>query len=290
MRSPYPWMGGKFYEKKWIIPLMPIHKWYAEVFLGSGVLLLNKPPVEEQFGNDKFACLVSFWKTLTSGWMTRRLFKLMNDALDSRSYYQEYMKQKPEELSRIDRAYRFLYLVKFGFNSYMDTYYSPASHKIGKIKDFMGVWLNTARQMFDYHKRVQKVHYSDYSFEIFLDKIHPHKEKFLFLDPPYIHTHQYDKGYGSDLSFPHHYYEIMRDKLAEHHKGGTKWMITCDQRNEYFDEMDDVIIQLIDRRACINKNEERVDVKTKVVMNYDVFDTGSILIEESEQEGDLLLI
>ena len=287
MRSAYPWMGGKFYEMKWIIPLMPKHRWYAEVFLGSGVLLLNKPIVEEEFGNDKFACLVSFWKTMRSGWMTRRLFKLMENTLDSRHDYIEYMKLNPEELSRIDRAYRFLYLVKFGFNSYMDTYYSPASHKIGKIKDFMGVWLNTAKALFTIHDRVQKVHYSNYDFAEFLDKIHPHQEKFLFLDPPYIHTHQYSKGYGKDLGFPHEYYEIMRDKLIEHNKGGTKFMITCDQRNEYFDEIDDIIIELVDRRACINKNKERETVKTKIIMNYDVLDTGSVL-DDHEEEGSMI--
>lgn len=291
MRSPYPWMGGKFYEKKWIIPLMPKHEWYGEVFFGSGVLLLNKPKANEEFGNDLFSCLVSFWNTLKSAWMTRRLWKDMKLTLDSRFDYQRYMHKKPEELGVLDRAYRFLFLTKFGFNSYMNTYYSPASHQIGKIKDFVGTWLNTGQDLFNHHDRIKKVHFSNYDFREFLKKIKPHPKKFLFLDPPYIHTHGYDEYY-EEGKFEHNLYEDMRDHLKRQHKGGTMWQITCDQRNNYFDGMDDIIIKLVDRRACINKNEERVAVKTKIIMNYDVKETGNVyeMVERVQPQGDGLLL
>ena len=82
----------------------------------------------------------------------------------------------------------------------------------------------------------------------------------------------------------------MRNHLAEHHKGGTMWQITCHQKNTYFDEMDDIIIKLIDRKACMNSNEERADVKTKIIMNYDIKETGSILDQyyDPEIEGEFL--
>jgi DNA adenine methylase len=268
---------------------MPDHEWYGEVFLGSGVLLLNKPRSEEEFGNDLFAEIVSFWNTLRSASKTKKLFNLMQWTLDSRQEYQDYMRVNPEELNMVDRAYRFLYLIKFGFNSYMNTYYSPASHKIGKIKDFMMVWENTAKQLYKYHDRVRKVHFSNYDFRDFLKKIKPHSRKFLFLDPPYIDTHSYDEYY-EEGKFDEHLYEDMRDLLAEHHKGGTMWQITCHQKNTYFDEMDDIIIKLIDRKACMNNNEERADVKTKIVMNYDIRETGSILdkLDNKDPEGEFL--
>ena len=287
-RSPYPWTGGKFYELKELIPRFPVHKWYGEVFGGSFVLLLNKPISEEEFGNDLFSCLVSFWQTLTSAWMTRRLWKKMQETLDSLYIYQDYMRTDPTELTKVDRAYRFLYLTKWGFSSMMDTYYSPLSHKIGKVKDFMMVWNNTAKQMFDYHKRVKKVKFCNYDFEKFLDKMHPHPDKFLFLDPPYLGTHQYDKGYYKGGKFPPERYEIMRDKLEEHTKGGTKWMITCNQINETFDNMKNIKIELIDRRATLNLNKERPLVKSKVIMNYDVHETGSCYEMEDEEEGDIM--
>ena len=287
-RSAYPWTGGKFYEGERLMPLFPKHKWYGEVFGGSFVLLLNKPIAEEEFGNDLFSCLVSFWQTLNSAWLTRRLWKKMGECLDSRYIYQDYMRADPLELTKVDRGYRFLYLVKWGFSSMMDTYYSPLSHKIGKVKDFMNVWNNTAKQMFDYHKRVKRVHFTNYDFEEFLKKMHPHPDKFLFLDPPYINTHSYDKGYYKEGKFPKERYAHMRDKLEEHTKGGTKWMITCNQENDIFDNMKNIIIKLIDRRATLNINKERPLVKTKVIMNYDVRETGSCYLMEDEELGDIM--
>jgi len=288
MRSAYPYTGGKFYEKDKLIPLFPKHRWYGEVFGGSFVLLLNKPIAEEEFGNDLFSCLVSFWDTLKSARLTRQLWKLSQFALDSRYIYQSLMREDPQNLIKIERAYRFLYLVKFGFSSMMDTYYSPLSHKIGKVKDFINVWENTARSLFDYHKRMKKVHFSNYDFAEFLDKMHPHPDKFMFLDPPYIDTHSYDKGYYKEGKFPKERYAIMRDKLEEHTKGGTMWMITCNQKNEIFDNMKNITIKLIDRRATLNINKERPLVKTKVIMNYDIRETGSCLEMEDEETGDMM--
>lgn len=299
MRSPYPWIqtekysdcykGGKFYEKSRVIPLMPAHEWYCEVFFGSGVLLLNKPKSNEEFGNDLFAEIISFWNTLRSARLTRKLFNKMQWTLDSRQEYQDYMRIDPTKLTTVDRAYRFLYLIKFGFNSYMNTYYSPASHKFGKIKDFMLVWENTAKQLYEYHDRIKNVHFTNYDFRELLKKVKPHPKKFLFLDPPYIDTHSYDEYY-KEGKFDESLYIDMRNLLREQHIGGTMWQITCHQKNTYFDEMDDIIIKLIDRKACMNNNEERAVVKTKIIMNYDVNETGSILEQEynKEPEGEFL--
>jgi len=286
-RSIYSWMGGKFYESRMIIPLMPKHYTYTEVFGGSFVLLINKPIAEREFGNDKFSCLVSFWKTLQSYHKSKKLTTMMKNTLDSRQTYQDYMRADPKDMDMIDRAYRFLYLCNFGFNSYMDTYYTPITHEIGKIKDHMSVWQNNALRLFKAHKRIKDVMFTNYDFRVCLKKQKTHPDRFIFLDPPYIDTHQYNRGYGDDLHFEKSWYSEMRDELKRHHDGGSKWMITCNSINEYFDEMDDVIIKYIDRRACINKNEIRKPVKTKIVMNYDVEDVGSCLemFDEGEQGG-----
>ena len=57
-------MGGKFYELKWLLPMMPVHKYYYEPFFGSGTVLLNKPKAEQEFVNDLDSKLISFWLCL----------------------------------------------------------------------------------------------------------------------------------------------------------------------------------------------------------------------------------
>lgn len=294
MRSPIPWMGGKYFEKKHIIPRMPYHKWYVEVFAGSIVLLLNKPQSQREFANDKFACLVCFWKVLQDPNLAKQLQRKALQALDSRFLYYEYMKQDPETLDMVDRAYRFLYLVKMGFNSFMDTYHAPIGTEFGKLKNFIRTFTNTAKKMMQYQKRIQDIKFSNYDFRECLEKIHPNENIFLLLDPPYINTHSYDKGYYKEAEKGSKMYEDMRDLLELQTKGGTKWMITCNQENEYFDKMSNVRTEFIDRRACINKNEERRKVKTKLVMNYPKEEEGRVyeLLYEKEKQnqGDFLEI
>lgn len=291
-KSLYSWQGGKFYEAKKIIPLMPIHERYVETFGGSFVLLYNKPRSKHEFGNDKFSCLVSFWKTIQRPRLVRRLMRRIKNTLDSQYMYQEYMRQKPEELDMLDRAYRFMYLDYFGFNSYFDTYYTPLTHKIGSIRDHIGSFFRTGKKLFEYHDRIKKVHFTNYDFKECIDKQKPDKRAFIFLDPPYINTHGYNRGYNQNLSFPVERYEDMRDSLLAQHEGGTRFMITCNQENTYFDEMPDIVIKLIERRSCINANKKRKPVKTKIIMNYDVKDVGSAIemYEERKNQGGFMML
>lgn len=294
MRSVIPWMGGKFFEKNEIIPKMPYHRWYVEVFAGSCVLLLNKPRSPREFANDKFSCLVSFWEVLKDYDLMIQLRRRIMQTLDSRYLYRRYMQQDPEELDILDRAYRFLYLTKFGFNSFLDTYHNPLGTKIGRLKNFIRTFLNTGRNLYKYHKRIQHVNFSNEDFRVCLNRIHPHEDIFLLLDPPYINTHSYDKGYYDEAEKGEQMYVDMRTLLEKQTEGGTKWMITCNQENEFFDQMTNVRTELIDRRACINKNKERRRVKTKLVMNYPKSEEGRVYEleyeEEKQSQGDFTAI
>lgn len=45
-KIPLKWYGGKFYMRNHIIPLMPPHKVYVELFGGGAVILFFKPPAQ----------------------------------------------------------------------------------------------------------------------------------------------------------------------------------------------------------------------------------------------------
>lgn len=277
MRSAYKWQGGKTFEAEKVIALIPVHKWYVEVFGGSFVLLLNKPRSEWEIGNDKFSCLINFWRCTQNSRLMRKLINYMNNTLVSRSVFYEFSKSNPEELSMFDRAYRFIYLSYFGFNGYHDTFYSPTGHRIGKLKDHLEQLFSLGRRLHSLHDRIKKVIFTNHDFSELLRKVRPEKGKFFLLDPPYINTHQYNRGFCDDLIFPEERYLDMRKDLKRHHDGGCMWMITCNEENTYFDDMDDVIIDNVERRTLINKGNIEKKVKTKIVMNYDVNEVGSCL-------------
>lgn len=278
MRSPYPWLGGKFYEKKWIIPLIPVHDYYYEAFFGSGVILLNKPKSEEEFANDLNSRLVAFWLCMQDEELMKQLKDKCDKSLDSRFVYKLEMHkaQNPEELNLVDQAFNFLYLIKYGFNSFPNTYYTPLTHQMFKIKNFSRTFRLTAKKLPKYYDRIKDVRFTNYDFKTFLEKNTPSDGKFIFLDPPYYKTHGYDRDYGISGEFNDEEYKKMRELLEWHTEGGSYWMITCNQTNPFFDKMTNSVIKLVDRRACINKNEERQEVKTKIIMNYDINKVGSM--------------
>jgi len=300
MRSVYPWMGGKYFELKWIMPLIPIHDYYYEPFFGSGVILINKPKTEEEFANDLNTRLINFWLCIQNKDLMEALQKRCSKALDSRYIYKLEMEkwklppldsEEDYEKFMVDRAFNFLYLVKFGFNSYPNTYYTPLTHKMYKIKNFSRTFRLTAKSLPKYFDRIKDVRFTNYDFKEFLEKSEPNEGKFIFLDPPYYKTHQYHRDYSIEGAFKDSDYLEMKRLLEWHTDGGTHWMITCNQINPFFDDMKNITLKLVDRRACINKNKERVDVKTKIVMNYDINKVGCILdIVDDDEQGDSLLV
>jgi DNA adenine methylase len=60
--SPAKSFGGKSYDCRRIIGLMPAHRVYLEPFLGGGSVLLNKPPAGREIGGD--IDLIAFWRHL----------------------------------------------------------------------------------------------------------------------------------------------------------------------------------------------------------------------------------
>ncbi len=287
-RSLYGWNGGKYYEAEELISLFPKHRLYVEVFFGSGVLLLNKPKANQEFANDKFTELINLWEVLTNKQTTKKLYKKMVWYIDSLSEFQHQLNLKPIELNRIKRAYRFLFLVKMSFQGNMKDYHSPIGGRNAEtIKDFQLTWENTTNKLMSYHKRVNKVHFYNLDFVDCLNKIKPHPDKFIFLDPPYLGKRSYEKIYKGG-EFPEKRYEEMRDKLKEQTDGGSMWMITCEHKNNYFDNMKNITIKFIDRRGTYNRNPSRPIIKSKVIWNYNLKEVGSCLEMEEDETGEMM--
>ena len=288
--SAYGWNGGKYYEAKDLTPLFPKHRLHIEVFWGSGVLLLNKPKANQEFGNDLFTELINFWEVLTNEQMTKKLYKNMIWTIDSLSEFQHQLNLDTEGLNRIKRAYKFLYLVKMSFQGNMKDYHSPIGGRNAEtIKDFMLTWNNTAEKLMSFHKRVKDVHFYNLDFADLLNKVKPHPDKFLFLDPPYLKKRSYGKIYKGG-EFPEKRYIEMRDLLEEQTDGGSMWMITCEHKNKYFDNMKNITIKFIDRPGTYNRNPTRPVIKTKVIWNYNLEEVGSCYLMEEKETGDMMLL
>jgi len=64
IRSPIKWVGGKSKLRKVIIPMIPEHKCYVEVFGGAAWVLFGKPPSQIEVLNDIDEDLINFFEVV----------------------------------------------------------------------------------------------------------------------------------------------------------------------------------------------------------------------------------
>ena len=284
-KSLFGWQGAKFYEQGDIQPLIPYHECSIEVFAGTIVTTINKPKSRFEFANDKFSCLVAFWQCIRSSRMARKMIRYVETSLDSRFLYEDFMKQDPQELNVFDRAYRFIYLSTFGFMGYHDTFYSPETCNMGKLKNFSQKFFNTGKKVWSVHERIKNVKFSNHDFRVCLQRHKPHKDKWFFVDPPYHNTHGYDRGFSTNLGFPPEWYVDLRNELIKHHEGGSKYMITCDVGNPYLQDMPDSIVKIITRPSTINTGtKEKMDIESEVIMNYAIGEDCERMMDDHDKQ------
>ena len=64
INSPFKWVGGKSRLRKQIIPLLPKHTCYVELFSGAAWVLFGKPPSDVEVLNDLDQELVTFFRVV----------------------------------------------------------------------------------------------------------------------------------------------------------------------------------------------------------------------------------
>lgn len=108
-----PWPGGKRRLAKRLFPLMPDHRCYVEPFAGGGALLFTREPAEVEVLNDINGELVCTYRVVQHH--LEELVRQFRWALASRTMYQWAQMQRPETLTDVQRAARFLYLQRGSF-------------------------------------------------------------------------------------------------------------------------------------------------------------------------------
>jgi len=115
LRTPIKWYGGKSKLIKKLLPLLPKHKIYVEVFGGSGALLFAKQPSPVEVYNDIDGDLVNFFRVLQNKRQTKELQRLLTLSLYSRKELNRCSKTYKEG-SQTQRAYKFFITSRQAFS------------------------------------------------------------------------------------------------------------------------------------------------------------------------------
>lgn len=181
MNAPITWYGGKHYMVKHLLPLIPKHVCYAEVFGGAMNLLLNKTESKVEYYNDLNSDVVNFFKVLQDKDMRAIFMESCETLLYSRELRADYFQEFKTATDPIRRAFLFFYLNRTGFSAL----YNKTGFGYSTTKSYSKLVLRTIDGLPEIVSRLQQVLIDNVSFEVAIERMDS-EDTFFYLDPPYL--------------------------------------------------------------------------------------------------------
>jgi DNA adenine methylase len=178
MIGPLSYIGGKRALAKRIIAIFPKHTTYVEAFAGGAQVFFHKEPSRVEVLNDLDGEIVNFFRVCQSHY--EELLRYLRFALVSRKWFELLRVTDPATLTDIQRAARYLYILKGSFASLVAR---PNYH--WHVVQPPGFNLERLPQLIENaHKRLERVQIENLPYGQVLAH-YDRKETLFYLDPPY---------------------------------------------------------------------------------------------------------
>ncbi|MBX4261310.1 DNA adenine methylase [Clostridium estertheticum] len=182
MKSPIKWIGGKSKSLKYLLPLIPVHEGYVEVFGGAGWLIFGKEPSKWEVLNDLDDNLSNFWNVLKNHEI--EFIKSFDFEVISRTIFNEYKKIyiTKKYNDNIQQAHILYYLLKAGTSGRLP---DGGGCGFGRCKGKSRLRLDkTPKDIIMSHQRLINVSIECRDFKDII-KFYDTNKTFFYLDPPY---------------------------------------------------------------------------------------------------------
>ena len=199
MRSPIRWFGGKGNFTQHLLPLIPEHHCYVEVFGGGASLLFAKPPSKVEVYNDIDGDVVAFF----------RLFH-DDDAMEEfkrKCYYTPYSREWFHECNDtwrehegIERVYRWFVVNRMLYGSITGS----ATPTFTGTRQRSQWFQDTVRDLDNVVERLHYVQVENDTWERIVNR-YDASDTLFYLDPPYIPvTRKSLDMYKHEMAIHHH--------------------------------------------------------------------------------------
>ena len=255
-----PYYGGKYELSKTLVPLIPHHDRYFEVFSGGLSMFFRKPKVEWNVVNDIDNNIVNLYLSVIEdidmliyylNWLpkSRKLFLDFREEIQGKKEF-----QIPDSL----QAAKYLYCIRHSFNKLIHT-------PLSMTKDMNKKWKDELEYS---RKRIAGATIENLDFGELIDKYVPREDDFWYLDPPYfIATDKGDYYMNNFSSNDHIRLKEYVDKIDDN---GGKFMISYDYREEVNELYSNYNIQVLHMKYTGATKEARSKKRKEyIVMNYE---------------------
>ncbi len=203
MNSFISYIGGKSLLTKKIIPLIPKHTCYCEVFAGAAWLLFRKEESKVEIINDINTNLVTLYRVVKHH--LDEFIRYLRWILVARDEFERFKAENPATLTDIQRAVRFYFLLKAGFGSRVDN----PSFSISTLRNSNLNLLRTEEELSLAHLRLARVYIENMDYEKIISRFDK-EHTFFYIDPPYLGCEDY---YGKNI-FGREDFECIRNILT----------------------------------------------------------------------------
>jgi DNA adenine methylase len=183
INSPFKWVGGKSRLRKQIIELLPEHTCYVELFAGAAWVLFAKPSSEVEVLNDIDQELISFFRVVKE--KPEDLIASFEWELVSRAEFERLAGLDTSQLTDVQRAHRFYYLIMAGWGGELNYPRFATSITDGGHGNRLIGALKTLRQRLEpVYERLRTVIIENLDWRECLER-YDRSQTVMYVDPPY---------------------------------------------------------------------------------------------------------
>jgi DNA adenine methylase len=254
-----PYYGGKYELSKILVPLIPHHERYIEVFAGGLSMFFRKTKARWNVLNDIDSNIVNLYMCVIEKHdeLVERLFWLPKSRELFLNFRGEIKENKQIEIPDPKQAAKYFYCIRNSFNKLVHTPFSMN-------KDMNKNW----DKEFKYSRvALGGSTIENLDFETLFDKYEPRKDDYWYLDPPYIIATEKGSYYMNNFTVEDH--TRLRDCVNRIDQAGGRFMVSYDYREEVRELYKDYNIQTLNMKYSGATKKAR-DKKRKeyIIMNY----------------------
>lgn len=202
IRSPICWFGGKGGMIAKLLPLIPPHQIYVEVFGGGGSLLCAKEPSSVEVYNDINSGLVNLFRVLRDPKRFEKFERLAYLTTFSREEFRDAARGLGGRGS-VEKAWRFFVTARQSFAGTMGSWGYGRTSTARGMAGQCSRWISAIEGLPDLHSRLMRVQVEHDDWRKLLGR-YDTPETFFYLDPPYLLSTRKSGGYEHELTTDDH--------------------------------------------------------------------------------------
>ncbi len=262
LNSPFKWVGGKSRLRKPIIDLLPSHTCYVEPFAGAAWVLFGKPPSDVEVLNDIDQELVTFFRVVKE--QPEELIASFEWELVARAEFQRLAHLDPSQLTDVQRAHRFYYLIMAGWGGELNYPRFQTSITDGGHGNRLIGALKTLRERLQpIHERLSTVIIENLDWRDCIDR-YDRPGTVMYVDPPYPDN-------GANYAHNMREWDQHRELAERLHDAQCKWILSSydiPEIREMFTDHFIISVQSSSGMKVKKNDNSRVVNREVLITNY----------------------